>query len=123
MNINKNTQYLIGGVAVLIIAGLFLFKSSPVNNSGRQNEQNKEETDQTQNKDESTFQEETKLKTLEGTLQISDDLRQGNLMLETTDKKIYIFTSRDYSELFGREVKVEIKGTPDNFTLIDITKK
>ena len=120
MNINKNTQYLIGGIVIILIAGFFLFSSSSVNDSGQQN---KETSNQTQNEGESTSEEETKLGMLEGILQISDDLKQGNLMLETADKKIYIFTSRDYSELFGQEVKVEIEGSMDSFTLINIAKK
>ena len=60
---------------------------------------------------------------LQGTLKISDDLRRGNLMLVTSERAIYLFTSRDYSSLLDKQVTVEIEGTLENFRLVDIKAK
>ncbi|MEK7617518.1 MAG: hypothetical protein AAB410_00030 [Patescibacteria group bacterium] len=60
---------------------------------------------------------------LEGVLKISDDLKRGNLMLVQADHIVYLFTSRDYSQLFEKEVKVEIDGSLENFRLVDIKEK
>jgi|GEM_PF-2049121 len=57
----------------------------------------------------------------QGTLRISDNLKKGNLLLETSDRTIYIYTSRDYSNLLDKKVKVNYQGTLDNFVLGDIT--
>lgn len=61
----------------------------------------------------------------EGTLAVSDDPEKGNLMLLRTDTrgfdKIYIQTSRDYSALLGKQVRVLFKsGIAPEFTLDDI---
>ena len=60
---------------------------------------------------------------LQGSLKISDDLRRGNLMLVTSERAIYLFTSRDYSSLLDKQVTVEIEGTLENFRLVDIKAK
>jgi hypothetical protein len=64
--------------------------------------------------------EEESLNTLEGSLLNSDNEAKGNLMVITKDDKIYIKTSRDFSNLIGKRVIVSIKGTIDNFTLVNI---
>ena len=60
--------------------------------------------------------------TLEGILWSSDDEARGNLMLVNSDTTIYIRTSRDFSDLAGKNVIVSIDGTPDDFTLLNIEK-
>jgi hypothetical protein len=65
-------------------------------------------------------EEEESLNTLEGSLLNSDNEAKGNLMVITKDDKIYIKTSRDFSNLIGKRVIVSIKGTIDNFTLVNI---
>src|SRR3989344_7033210 len=57
---------------------------------------------------------------LEGILWSSDNIAKGNLMLVTGDATIYINTSRNFSELTGKNVVVTIDGAPDNFTLLNI---
>lgn len=56
----------------------------------------------------------------QGTLKISDDTTKGNFVLVMPDHAIYIRTSRDYSELVGKEVTVSYTGTLENFILMDI---
>lgn len=61
--------------------------------------------------------------TWQGVLKQSDNAAKGNLMINVDGHLVYIRTSRDYSSLIGKEVKVTYQGTLDNFTLGDITAK
>lgn len=61
--------------------------------------------------------------TLEGVLKASNSPKKGNLMIETQGKTIYIFTSRDYSSLIGKQVVVTYDGTMEDFRLGDIMEK
>lgn len=60
---------------------------------------------------------------VEGVLYGSDNQGRGNLMLLSDQNQIYIRTSRDFSRLIGLQVLVFIKGTLDNFELVDIQSK
>jgi polysaccharide deacetylase 2 family uncharacterized protein YibQ len=67
--------------------------------------------------------DDTDLQTLEnfiGTLQSSDNPAIGNLMLVQEDRNVYLFTSRDYSELLGQEVELKVEGSLERFRLVDI---
>jgi hypothetical protein len=59
---------------------------------------------------------------LEGELRDSSDKRRGNLMLllKDSDRIIYLNTSRDFSQLIGKQVSVSIEGSLDDFRLLDI---
>ena len=61
---------------------------------------------------------------LVGTLQVSNNLTRGNLMLVTSlagrDTIIYLTSSRDFSALLGKTVRVNYSGTPDAFILGNI---
>ncbi len=59
----------------------------------------------------------------EGTLTASDNISKGNYKLQTSAHTIYIKTSRDFSSLLGKEVKVTYQGTIDSFNLGDIVAK
>ncbi|MCL5775041.1 MAG: hypothetical protein M1333_02400 [Patescibacteria group bacterium] len=59
----------------------------------------------------------------EGVLKISDDSKRGNLMLIMQERKIYIFTSRDFTNLIEKNVAVTYEGTLDSFVLGDINEK
>jgi hypothetical protein len=56
----------------------------------------------------------------QGTLKASDNAKKGNLMLVMDKTTVYIHTSRDFSALLGKEVKVTYEGTVDSFQLGDI---
>ncbi len=58
-----------------------------------------------------------------GTLKLSDNQKKGTLMLVMEKQTIYINTSRDYSQLIGKNVKVTYEGTLDSFVLGDIVQK
>ena len=118
---NKTSKYLPPAVVVLvilIIAGVQLFK------------QNKPASDESPAGEQQQNGENDEKETLtgapgafEGTLKISDNLKRGNLMLITPERAIYLFTSRDYSALLDKEVHLEIEGTLENFSLVDIRAK
>lgn len=118
---NKASKYapvVIIALIIAVIAGIQYFKnSSPVTqeNPNKPGSENSQETS-----DANPQAEEGQLS---GTLKISDNLKRGNLMLVTKDRVIYLFTSRDYSALVNKEVKIKINGTLENFRLIDILPK
>ncbi len=62
---------------------------------------------------------------LNGELQNSSDPKRGNLMLllQDSDRIIYLHTSRDYSALVGKQVQVMIDGSLDDFRLVDIVEQ
>ncbi len=118
---NKFSKYLPAAVVVLIIlviAGIQMLKQKKPSNEGNNPPQSQE---QTRTDDSKTSAETPGM--LEGTLQISNDLKRGNLMLVTPERVIYLFTSRDYSTLLEKQVRLEIEGTLENFRLVDIVAK
>ncbi len=60
---------------------------------------------------------------LEGRLENSDNLVQGNYKLMSALSRIYIKTSRDFSSLVGSDVLVTIDGSTESFTLLNIEKR
>ena len=57
-----------------------------------------------------------------GTLKTSDNVSKGNLMLATKDRNIYLKTSRDFSNLIGKQVYVTYEGDLNSFVLGDISE-
>jgi FKBP-type peptidyl-prolyl cis-trans isomerase len=124
---NDKKIYQIVGVVLVIVALSWLIFKKPASDSQQntnqqpsgqeqQNTENNNQNNQTQKPtDSSTF--------WEGTLTLSDNLSKGNYALVTKDRKIYIKTSRDYSSLVGKEVKVTYEGTLEVFRLGDIVAK
>jgi len=122
MKLTKQQYITIGVVIVLIAAGIFLWQgkskkdkpdteATPISSSW--------ETDQGDGGQTITPVGNV----LEGTLNLSDNKSRGNLMLKNASTTVYIYTSRDYSNLVGKEVKVIYDGTLDDFRLGDIVAK
>jgi hypothetical protein len=110
--LKKHTYQIIGVIIVLI--GLWLIKHNQPNISSNPTPMPIDaKLDTTQSKPEE----------LTGLLKLSDNTQRGNLMLETTKEKIYLFTGRDYSKLLNTQVVLKINGTLENFSLIDIIAK
>lgn len=59
----------------------------------------------------------------EGTLLTSDNSQRGNYMIKTATSNFYLKTSRDFSPLLNKQVKMVADGTVEKFTLIDIVAK
>lgn len=55
-----------------------------------------------------------------GILQESDNSAIGNLMLVQPERNIYLFSSRDFSALYGKKVKLVTEGELEQFRLLDI---
>jgi hypothetical protein len=85
--------------------------------------------DTQQNETETKNDEQTKVEevpnALEGELKVSTDKKRGNymLLLNDSDRIIYLNTSRDFSSLVGKQVLISIDGSLDDFRLIDIKAK
>jgi hypothetical protein len=111
-------------LVILLVVVVQYFKGQSKNEPDSENNTNKQGTEQR-----GSFEAKTPESApngegqLSGTLKISDDLKRGNLMLITSDRAIYLFTSRDYSTLFDKEVYVEIEGDFESFRLVDIVAK
>lgn len=98
---------------IVVIAGVVKFASNKaVAPSGKDNKAA-----------ENNLPAEPAVNTLSGVLRKTDDIERGTLYLVTSDKKIYINTTRDYSFLAGKEVTVEIEGDLQSFKLVDIKAK
>jgi hypothetical protein len=106
---------------VLLGAGLAVwFFVKPSSTKAPANEDTQQSQEQG-NKDGDTVVEEIP-NALEGELKASNDKRRGNLMLllKDSDRVIYLNTSRDFSQLIGKQVSVSIEGSLDDFRLLDI---
>lgn len=124
---NKNTTVIIGVVVLLIVvAAWFAFgrRSSDNNSDSDGADQTFDQrTDRSSGADKTTTTDTDAAEnanTLKGILLVSDDTKQGNLLLVRLDGDVYLRTSRDYSDLLNQEVLVRIDGTLEKFRLIDI---
>ncbi|MBX4188232.1 MAG: hypothetical protein KW793_03820 [Candidatus Doudnabacteria bacterium] len=93
---------------------------------GKKNDSVEKESSQTKKTDSQQKAEVTEVpNALEGELKQSNDKRRGNLMLllNDSDRIIYLNTSRDFSPLIGKQVSVSIEGSLDDFRLVDIIVK
>ena len=118
---NKTSKYLPAAAVALVIivlAGIQYFRKQKPADKGQGQEAGREQSQQGSPKP--TPQTPGML---EGTLKISDNLKRGNLMVAMPERTVYLFTSRDYSSLLDKTVKVEIEGTLENFRLVDIKAK
>lgn len=123
-NFFKNPRIQAGlGLVVVILLGWWLAKTPSKNNQNPTQSDGSPQNQQTETpKTEAKIATDTSAKWV-GTLKLSDNLQKGNLMLLTTDKKIYIHTSRDFNSLLDKRVVVTYEGTSDAFRLGDITEE
>lgn len=120
MEILKKNSGLILGLAIAgVVLGLVFLSNKPkpavtpesgervmIENTPKKTQETPEATD-------------TELK-LEGKLEKSDNPGRGNLMLITKETRVYLYASKDFSGLVGKNVTVEAEGSIDNFRLIGI---
>ncbi|MBI5530672.1 MAG: hypothetical protein HY918_04190 [Candidatus Doudnabacteria bacterium] len=118
MNIKNQQLYGWIGVAVIVIAALWLSLSKKADKQPAQQQQNQNQQQTVQPTD-STPSAKSDVWT--GTLQKSDNAAKGNLLLVTSERNIYIRSNRDFSSLIGKKVRVSYEGTWQNFVLGDIT--
>ena len=102
-------------LCVAVIAGIAIYYKKPDNNAPPADD--KELLGNQPNSINDTIAGNT----WSGVLKKSDALSKGNLMLIFPDQsKVYIQTSRDFSNLIDKEVQVEDAGAKENFRLIEI---
>ena len=118
MNIKNQQLYGWIGVAVIVVAALWLSLSKKAENKPEQQQQNQNQQEVVQPSDSTPA---AKSDVWNGTLQKSDNAAKGNLLLITSDRNIYIRSNRDFSALIGKKVRVSYEGTWQNFVLGDIT--
>jgi len=101
------------GVLVVVLAVFWLAKTKPANAP------EKSESQTTTPAPQPTAATEANV--WHGTLKASNNGTKGSLMLVTTDRTIYIRTSRDFSDLINKKVRVTYSGTLQSFVLGGIT--
>ncbi len=127
----SNKQYWIAGGIIIVIIILVFATRKPAEQTKTDNNQSQMSTENKSGGTEEKKMEEKKSTStmesgkmvFEGTLQVSDNPSLGNLKLVTSEKSIYLRTSRDFSGLIGKKVTVTTEGTSKKFTLVDITEK
>lgn len=107
-------------IVILLIIGA-IYETKQYREAGTPTENTQTETNKATNSPVSTQEQKTTF--WEGTLKVSDNSSKGNIMLVTSERNIYMHTSRDFSSLYGKEVKVTYDGTLKGFTLKDIVAK
>ena len=118
-NLFKNPRFWTGVIVAIILVTIITQSKKPAE------EQKAEE----KNSNSQNTEQQEPPKTIisnpnawEGQLKLSDNSAKGNLMLITTDKTIYIKTSRDFSALINKKVSVTYEGTLETFRLGDIVE-
>lgn len=130
----KNRGLLIAGVIIIILIIISATRSSDNNTNSpvEQGQEQMQEQDgtsmlnegETKNDNTSTSNSSTNGQLVrEGTLLVSDDSKQGNYMVRTSNSIFYIKTSRDFSSLVNKEVTMTAKGTVEMFSLVDIVAR
>jgi hypothetical protein len=115
----QNQQYLAtAGVLIVAVAAFWLFKGKKASQDNTPSPQPMQQTASPAAADPAGA---TASGVWQGKLMVSDNAKTGNLMLVTTDRTIYIKTSRDYSSLLNKNVRVTYSGTWQSFALGDIT--
>ena len=123
----KKLKQAYGGLlaAVVVIAIIWFVKSKPANNNPETPSKNNTNNSSTTPKPSTSPSGGSSMgmegNVWKGTLRISDNSANGNLMLETENSKIYIQTSRDFSSLVDKKVMVEYEGSLESFVLKNIT--
>lgn len=111
-------------IILLAAAGVvwFMMSGDSQNTADEENDNNAPQSQEAApNKSNEVIVEEVP-NSLEGELKNSSDKRRGNymLLLQNSDRIIYLNTSRDYSSLVGKSVRADIEGSMDDFRLVDI---
>jgi hypothetical protein len=122
----KPKNILILLVVAILVCAWFLFKGGDEEETSNNNQQSQQQNNgSNQSQQNGGAEVEEVPNALEGELRVSTDKRRGNLMLlmNDSDRIIYLNTSRDFSALVGKQVSVSIDGSLDDFLLIDIKEK
>ena len=127
---DKNQKIAVGVIVLIaLIAAWQLGKKPAATDNENQNQEQTQNSNENTNKPASsptpTSQTTMSGNMWEGTLLATDNTNKGNYRLQTKDHLLYLRTSRDFSSMVGKEVKVSYEGTLDSFVLgnIDVVTK
>jgi hypothetical protein len=109
------------GVVALVIIGAILIKLNKPKTTVEENSPAANQNISPEQKTKTTISAGASV--WEGLLKASDNSQKGNLMLVTNGNTIYMYTSRDFSPLIGKEVVVTYEGDSGGFVLGDIVEK
>lgn len=115
-NLIKNPRFWTGVIVVVVIITII------IQSKNRENQKSNTENNQKTEQQEPAKTTISSPNVWEGVLKTSDNAIKGNLMLLTSEKKIYIKTNRDFSLLINKKVAVTYEGTMDSFRLGDIVE-
>lgn len=116
----KNQQYFVLlAIVVVVVVVIALFRTKHAAQAPGSSEQAGQQQSQQTSGQSATGAADASV--WMGVLKTSNNPGSGNLMLVTKDRTIYIKTSRDYSALIGKNVRVSYEGTWQSFVLGDIT--
>jgi hypothetical protein len=130
---SQNQIYLLIGLIVIVILVIIVSyrgknKPNDISSDTNQNtEQNSEEnptspsTPAPSTPSSETITAEQGNVTASGTLKPSDNPAKGNLMVENSQGKIYIFTQRDFSSLLGQSVTLTAQGNLQQFAFLGLS--
>ena len=120
----EKSKQMYSGVALVVVLALAVwFVNSKKTDQGQPPASTEQESNQPQNpKTQGSQDDQNQMGSWQGTLKQSNDTSKGNLMLITDNGVVYIHSSRDFSSLIGKTVKVSYSGFWTNFKLIDITE-
>jgi hypothetical protein len=126
---DKNQKIAVGVIVLIALIAAWQLGKQP---SGQNQNENQNTQIQAENSGEKTepskptatpkpqTQTTTQGDVWEGTLLESDNTNKGNYRLVTKDHILYLRTSRDFSSLINKQVRVSYQGTVDSFILGDI---
>jgi hypothetical protein len=120
----KYKTFVVGIIIILVVvAGLHFFKkrSGTEVKTDAQTGTNLEKASTDEQKE--LISQKKSGNVMEGTLKLSDNKKKGNLMLVMPDRTLYLSTTRDFSQLIGKQVEVSYEGTLEDFVLGNIILK
>ncbi len=109
------------GAIVIVVAIVLAIRAKQGNDNKNKPSEEQQNTSSSQQEQKTITPAKTNSDVWVGNLKTSDTASKGNLMLTTAERTIYIKTSRDYSALIGKKVRVSYSGSWQNFVLGDIT--
>ena len=122
--LNKNNRAVVILLVIILLIGLgYYTNNNRQANQTKQGDSNSPSSQQNKaitNNEDATSQ--GGILTRMGTFMRTDNPNKGNFIIQTATSNFYIFTSRDYSSLLGKQVELTANGTTENFTLVDIVE-
>jgi hypothetical protein len=121
----KNQKIAVAVIVAIALIAAWQLGKKPVTDQNENQNQNQEMLEENRESEKTPTptpkqSESTQGEYWEGVLLESDNTNKGNYRLQTNDHMLYLRTSRDFSSMLGKNVRVTYEGTLENFVLGDI---